>query len=75
MKFTLAGEIVQIEGLTPAAVAAFSLVQYHAPTLVGSVIRAAGKAEAKRKDIDLAPSFKPAEQVNQDRAQLAKLGG
>ena len=75
MKFRLAGESVEIEGATPASIAALRLVQYHAPKMAVMVTTSQGRAEAKLGDIDLAPSFKQAEQVNQDRAQLAKLGG
>jgi hypothetical protein len=76
MKFALPGHgSVEIEGVTPASVAALRLVQYHAPKLIVSVITPTGTLRVEIKDIDLSPSFKQAETVNQDRAQLAKLGG
>jgi hypothetical protein len=75
MNLTLAGRPVQIEGVTPASLAALRLVQYHAPNMIVTVITEQGTQQAKLKDIDLAPSFKQSEPVNHDRAQLAKLGG
>lgn len=75
MKFKLAGQTVEIEGATPASIAALRLVQYHAPNMVVTINGPSGRTEAVLGDIDLAPSFKQAEPVNQDRAQLAKLGG
>lgn len=75
MKFKLAGESVEIEGATPASIAALRLVQYHAPKMLVIVNAPSGRIEARLGDLDLAPSFKQAEPINQDRAQLAKLGG
>lgn len=74
MKFPLHGYgEVTIDGLTPNSLAALRLVQYHAPKLIVSVMTQAGKLLVEIRRIDLSPSFKQAETVNQDRAQLAKL--
>lgn len=68
------GEL-EVEGLTPMSLAAFRLVQYHAPNLTVNCLNGSGFLRVKLADIDLRPSFTPSEPVNMDRAQLAKLGG
>lgn len=70
---------VEIDGVTPASVAALRLVQYHAPKLIVSVKTPAGTLIMELKDIDLSPSFSkgvilPPPVLNKDRAQLEKLG-
>jgi len=68
------GEL-EVEGLTPASLAALRLVQYHAPNLTVNCHNGVGFLRVRLADIDLRPSFAPSEPVNMDRAQLAKLGG
>lgn len=67
------GEL-QVEGLTPASLAALRLVQYHAPQLTLNCLNGSGLLRVKLADMDLRPSFGREEAVNVDRSQLAKLG-
>lgn len=68
------GEL-EIEGLTPAGLPALRLVAYHSPEMTVNFHTPSGLLRVLLKDIDLNPSFSHVEPVNQDRAQLAKLGG
>lgn len=76
MKFPVKGHgELEIEGLMPAGLPAMRLVAYHSPDMTVNCFNGAGFLRVKLADIDLRPSFAPVESVNQDRAQLAKLGG
>lgn len=68
------GEL-EIEGLTPAGLAALRLEQYHCPNLTLNALTTSGVLRVQLADIDLRPSFSPQEPLNADRAQLSKLGG
>jgi hypothetical protein len=75
MKFEVKGHgKLAIEGLTPAGVPALRLIAYHCPDFQVACHNGVGIMRVCLKDIDLSPSFTPIEPVNQDRAQLSKLG-
>lgn len=81
MKFLVKGHgQLLIDGLTPAGIPALRLVQYHSPELTLNAHNGVGFLRVRLGDIDLAPSFSngvilPPPILNEDRAQLAKLGG
>lgn len=80
MKFEVKGHgELEVEGLTPAAVPALRLVQHHSPDMTVNCKTGVGILRVRLADINLAPSFSqgvilPPPVVNEDRAQLAKLG-
>jgi hypothetical protein len=75
MKFLVQGHgDVEIAGITPVAIAALRLVQYHAPGLMVNCQEDGATLSVRLADIDLRPSFTPPEPTNVDRAQLASLG-
>lgn len=75
MKFPVKGHgALEIEGLTPVGVPALRLVQYHCPEFQVACHNGVGIMRVCLKDIDLSPSFSKEEPVNQDRAQLSRLG-
>ena len=65
---------LEIEGLTDACLPALRLVQVHSPQLSVVAMCGAERLIVPLKDVDLAPSLF-AGPLNQDRAQLAALGG
>lgn len=66
---------VEIEGLTPAGLPALRLVQYHSPNLILACKVGTDPIKLTLGDVNLNPSFVPHENLNTDRAQLAKIGG
>lgn len=80
MKFLVKGHgDLEIDGMTPAALPALRLVQYHSPDMTVNCHNGVGMLRVRLADINLAPSFSkgvilPPPVLNEDRAQLERLG-